>query len=60
MNLGRIYAWVGEPDKAIDQIELLLTVPSDTTIHDIRLDSTWKSIHDHPRFQRLLREHGVE
>jgi hypothetical protein len=60
LHLGRIYAWTGELDKAVDQAELLLTVPSATTIHNLMLDPGWKPIHDHPRFQRLAREHGVE
>ena len=59
-GLGRTYAIAGEADKALDQVELLLSIPSGVSIHDFRHDPAYRMVSDHPRFQRLLREHGVE
>ncbi len=58
--LGQIYAWVGEYDKAIDQIELLFSIPFNASIHDFVFDPGWAPIQNHPRFKRLLAEYGVE
>jgi serine/threonine-protein kinase len=53
-NLARIYAMVGEADAAIDQLELLLSVPSMLSIPALQLDPTWDPLREEPRFQRLL------
>ncbi|HSG82588.1 MAG TPA: hypothetical protein VLC48_10080 [Gemmatimonadota bacterium] len=53
-TLARIYVMIGELDAAIDQLELLLSVPSMLSIPALQLDPTWDPLRDHPRFQRLL------
>ena len=53
-DLARIYTMVGEYDAAIDQLEILLAVPSPTSVPMLRLEPTWNQLSDHPRFQRLL------
>jgi len=57
-DLARIYTMVGEYDAAIDQLEILLAVPSNTTVPMLRIDPTWNPLSDHPRFQALLEEYG--
>ena len=57
-DLARIYTMVGEYDAAIDQLEILLAVPSITAIPMLRIDPIWKPLRDHPRFQRLLERYG--
>jgi Flp pilus assembly protein TadD len=53
-QLAHIYALVGEPDKALDQLELLLRVPYYVSTGWLRIDPNFRSLHDNPRFQRLL------
>jgi hypothetical protein len=53
-DLARIYAMVGEYDAAIDQLEILLAVPSPTAVPMLRIDPTWNPLRDHLRFQALL------
>ena len=57
-DLARIYTTVGEYDAAIDQLAILLAVPSPTAVPMLRIDPTWNPLRDHPRFQRLLEQYG--
>ena len=53
-DLARIYSMVGEYDAAIDQLEILLAVPSPTAVPMLRIDPAWEPLRDNPRFQALL------
>ena len=53
-ELAHIYVMVGEFDAAIDQLEFLLSIPSELSIPLLRLDPAWDALRDHPRFKRLL------
>jgi hypothetical protein len=53
-NLVRIYELVGEPVKAIEQLETLLRVPYMISPAWLRVDPSLESLRRHPRFQRLL------
>jgi len=53
-GLAHVYVMVGEYDKAIDQLEFLLSIPSSITVSGLKLDPTWDSIRDHPRFIKLI------
>ncbi len=52
--LAQIYQRLGEPDRAIQQLEQLLSIPSPLSITRLRVDPTWQPLHQHPVFQRLL------
>jgi len=54
-DLARIYVMVGEQDAAIDQLEYLLSIPSEISIPLLRLDPTWGTLHDNPRFQKMIK-----
>jgi tetratricopeptide (TPR) repeat protein len=54
--LARIYAMVGEHDAALDQLEYLLSIPSDFSISLLRLDPQYDPLRGHPRFQKLLEQ----
>ena len=53
-DLARIYVMLGEFDLAIEQIELLLSVPGELSIPLLRLDPAWAPLRDHPGFKDLL------
>ena len=53
-NLARIYVMVGEYDLAIEQLEYLLSIPSELSIPLLQLDPAWDPLRDHPLFKKLL------
>jgi len=60
LNLAKIYAVIGETEKAIDQLEYLLSIPHAEflwqliSVPQLRLDPQWDSLKQHPRFIRLV------
>ena len=59
LNLAAIYSLVGESEAAIDQIEYLLSIPSDLTVGGLRVHPWWDPLRDHPRFQALLEKYDT-
>jgi serine/threonine-protein kinase len=53
-QLVRIYLLVGEPEKALDRLEPLLAMPYYLSPGWLRIDPTFDSIRENPRFQRLV------
>lgn len=53
-QLAYIYLLLGDHDKAIDQLEILLLEGSQWSVPFVKNDPTWEPLHDHPRFQKLL------
>ena len=53
-TLARIYATVDEADASLDLLEHLLEIPSWTSVQALKLDPSFDSLRDHPRFQKLL------
>ncbi len=53
-DMAGIYARVGEPDLALEKIEYLLGRPSSFTVATVRLDPTYDSLRDHPRYAEIL------
>jgi tetratricopeptide (TPR) repeat protein len=49
-----IFAQAGAVDAALSEIEQLLSGPSWTSVHNLRLDPRWDPIRNDPRFQALL------
>jgi tetratricopeptide (TPR) repeat protein len=56
-QLARIYLLVGEPDKALDRLEPLLTIPFYLSPGWLKIDPTFAPLRGNPRFQRLLAGH---
>lgn len=52
-DLAAIYTLVGEYDRALDQIEILLSHPGRLTIERLRQESVWAPLRTHSRFIRL-------
>jgi serine/threonine-protein kinase len=57
-NLAVVYATLGEADSAVQQLRILLTVPSRISLRTLEADPTWDRIRRDPAFQALLRRQG--
>ena len=55
-NLAIIYAWTGEKDLAIKQLEELLPLYSPISYGQLRLHPWWDPLRDDPRFDKLVEE----
>jgi TolB-like protein/Flp pilus assembly protein TadD len=53
-NLAIIYAWTGEKDLALQQLEDILQIPSPISYGQLRLFPWWDLLRDDPRFERLV------
>jgi serine/threonine protein kinase/TolB-like protein/Tfp pilus assembly protein PilF len=53
-QLARIYTVVGQPDKAVDQLEELLKTPYFLSPAWLRIDPNFESLRGNPRFQKLV------
>jgi TolB-like protein/Flp pilus assembly protein TadD len=52
-QVARLYALVGEPDKAIDRLETLLKIPYYVSPGWLKIDPAFNSLRKLPRFQKL-------
>ncbi len=52
--MARIYLMLGEPDKALDMLEPLLTMPYYLSAAWLRIDPTFAELKGNPRYERLL------
>jgi serine/threonine-protein kinase len=57
-DLAKIYAKVGESEKALDLLEQVVSMPSDFSIAWIRGDPTWAPLRNNPRFKKLIAENA--
>jgi TolB-like protein/Tfp pilus assembly protein PilF len=53
-NLARAYTWAGDPDAALKQIEIFLSLPSAYKPNNFRLDPVWDPIRKDPRFEKVV------
>jgi TolB-like protein/Flp pilus assembly protein TadD len=60
IELAKIYARVGDHDRAIDRLEELLAIPCNLSVPLLRLDPDWDPLRDHPRFQKILEKYREE
>jgi TolB-like protein/tetratricopeptide (TPR) repeat protein len=52
--LARVYLLVGQRDKALDKVEMLLKIPWFLSPGWLRVDPTWDDLRGTPRFQALI------
>ncbi|MBW6501185.1 MAG: tetratricopeptide repeat protein [Bacteroidales bacterium] len=53
-DLAKIYVMVGEYDAALEQIKLLLAIPSRLSVKLLLLDPAWKPLWDLPEFKKII------
>jgi adenylate cyclase len=53
-QLARIYIILGEPEKALDQLEPLLKIPYFLSPGWLKIDPTFDPLRKNPRFQKLM------
>ena len=58
--LAVIYAWVGEKDLALDQLEQATRVPSYWSYGNLRLHPYWDPLRGDPRFEAIVKSLGSE
>lgn len=53
-NLAWIYAWTGERDLAIEQLEIVAKIPAGPSYGMLRLNPVWDSLRGDPRFEKIV------
>ncbi|CAN5502432.1 hypothetical protein BH20VER3_BH20VER3_04530 [soil metagenome] len=53
-NLAVIYTQVGERERALNELERLVSLPGGPTRGTLRVEPQWDALRDEPRFQKLL------
>jgi tetratricopeptide (TPR) repeat protein len=53
-NVALMYAWTGERDLAIEQLEIVSKIPNGPTYGVLRLDPVWDSLRGDPRFEKIV------
>ena len=52
--LALVYAWTGERDRAIEQLEILAGMPSNVSFGELHFSPCWDSLRGDPRFEQLI------
>ncbi len=53
-GLAQVYTWSGEPDRAIELVEKLLSMPGYTNYARLKLHPLWSPLRGDPRFEKML------
>jgi TolB-like protein/Tfp pilus assembly protein PilF len=55
-NLALVYAWTGERDRALEQLEIVATIPAEgvPTYGDLRFNPCWDDLRSVPRFDKIV------
>jgi tetratricopeptide (TPR) repeat protein len=53
-NLALVYAWTGERDRALEQLEIVATMPAGPSYGDLRFNPCWDSLRGDPRFDKIV------
>ena len=52
--LAMIYAWVGEKDLALKELELSASIPAGVQYGLLKLSPNWDSLRGDPRFEKIV------
>jgi len=53
-DLAEVFTMVGETRLAVEQIQYLLSIPSEISVPILRIDPTWQPLREDPAFQKLI------
>jgi hypothetical protein len=53
-NLALVYAWTGERDRALEQLETVATIPAGPSYGDLRFNPCWDELRGDPRFDKIV------
>jgi serine/threonine-protein kinase len=53
-NLALIYAWVGEKDRALEQLTTSAKIPFGVTYGELKLSPVWDPLRGDPRFEKIV------
>jgi len=54
-NLAMIYAWVGDKESALKQLEVSINIPSGISYGELKLNPDWDPLRGDPRFEALCK-----
>ncbi|MGB5816799.1 MAG: protein kinase [Thermoanaerobaculia bacterium] len=57
-DLAVIYTRLGMVEEALDQIDLLLSIPAKFSVVVLKMDPRWDALRDHPRYRELLEKYS--
>jgi hypothetical protein len=53
-NLALVYAWTGERDRALEQLEIVATIPAGPSYGDLRFNPCWDSLRGDKCFDKIV------
>jgi TolB-like protein len=53
-NLALVYAWTGERDRALEQLEIVAKIPAGPSYGDLRFNPCWDSLRGDKRFDKIV------
>jgi tetratricopeptide (TPR) repeat protein len=53
-DLALVYAWTGERDRALEQLEIVATIPAGPTYGDLRFNPCWDFLRGDKRFDKIV------
>jgi tetratricopeptide (TPR) repeat protein len=53
-NLALVYAWTGERDRALEQLEIVAKIPAGPTYGDLRFNPCWDDLRGDKRFDKIV------
>jgi tetratricopeptide (TPR) repeat protein len=53
-GLAQVYTWINEPDRAIELLQKLVTMPGYTNYARLKLHPMWDPLRGDPRFQEII------
>ncbi len=54
VNLALVYAWTGERERALEQLEIVAAIPAGPTYGDLLLNPCWDSLRGDKRFDKIV------
>jgi tetratricopeptide (TPR) repeat protein len=53
-NLALVYAWTGERDRALEQLETVATIPAGPSYGDLKFNPCWDDLRGDKRFDKIV------